>query len=313
MTTRGSPFFFFAALLVLARPSRAQETPQLPPPPPPSSPPQYVPPSAPTETQPTSPPSRREKEPSRREREREKEREREEKEKERQEKEQRERQAAARARYVPPPPPPAPRDEPPPPARFFQIALRTGAEIPAGDVSAAQGDSMSNAFSVQIPFLLEIGVKVHPMIFLGAYGGPSIGGTSSVFSGAQSCSSSRSCIGTDWRVGLEVQVHFRPAERLNPWVGYGIGYEAASVTASGGGMPEGNESFSGLELARIAAGLDFRLSKLFGVGPFAEVDFGSYSHEHVQTVSPPATSDQSIPNTALHEWISVGVRGVLFP
>jgi hypothetical protein len=212
-----------------------------------------------------------------------------------------------RPRYVVPPP----RDLPPPASQFFQLAIRTGISIPAGSSSAAA--SMGDAFSFQVPFLLELGVKVHPMIFLGAYGGPSIGGTSSPFGNAQGCTSgsSRSCIATDWRVGLEVQVHFRPAARFNPWVGYGLGFEAASASASGGGAPPASQTFTGLELARLAGGLDIRFSRYFGLGPFVGVDFGSYSQLHAEQGG--QTSDQSISSTALHEWITLGVRGVLFP
>jgi hypothetical protein len=152
------------------------------------------------------------------------------------------------------------------------------------------------------------------MVFLGLYGGPSIGGTSSTFANAQEqCppGSSRSCVGADWRIGLEVQVHFRPAALFNPWVGYGLGFESASASASGAGVPPTGVTYTGLELARFAGGVDVRLSRYFGLGPFVGLDFGSYSVEHVEDLR--TRVDQSIPTTALHEWITIGVRGVLFP
>ncbi len=165
---------------------------------------------------------------------------------------------------------------------------------------------MSDDFAFQVPLLVEVGIKVHPMLFLGAYGGPSVGPVSSTFSNAQGCAG-HSCLAADWRIGLEMQVHFRPAERLNPWVGYGLGFESASASASGGL----GDTYSGLELARFSGGLDIRLSRYFGVGPYVGLDFGSYSQEHLQQVG--KTVDQSISNTALHEWITLGVRAVLFP
>jgi hypothetical protein len=188
--------------------------------------------------------------------------------------------------------------------------VRTGAAVPLGNISGAQDDGMGNDFGVQIPLILEIGIKVHPMVFLGAYGGPSVGPTSSNFSTAQGCGSGsqRGCIAADWRVGLEVQVHFRPAELLNPWVSYGLGFEAASATASGGGSPPGGATYTGLELARLAGGVDFRLSRIFGIGPYVGFDFGSYSAAH-----PQGQPSESISNTSLHEWLTLGVRGVLFP
>jgi len=309
--TRGAALALVLAAAAFARPSRAQETPQLPPPPPPSSPPQYTPLPTPPQPGPGTPPPppRREKErepPLRREHEREKERE-------------REREVVVvRPRYVVAPAPVVVRDEPPPARRWVQVAFRSGVSFPAGSISGAPNDPMSGDFGLQVPIFLEAGIKVHPMIFLGAYTSLSIGGTSSAFADAQGCvsGSSRGCGSTDWRIGLEVQVHFRPAELVNPWLGYGLGFEQVSASASGGGSPATGETFSGLELARIGGGADFRVSRIFGFGPFIEVDFGSYSQEHVQGVTATgaaSTVDQSISNTGLHEWVTLGVRGVLFP
>jgi hypothetical protein len=184
---------------------------QEPPPPPTNLPPQYVPPPTPQQVgpgpsqPPLAPPVRRE---PRREREH-------------------EREPPPPPRHFvppPPPPPPSPRDEPPPVARGFQMAVRTGLSFPLGDISGEKGDGMSHDFATQIPLLVELGAKVHPMIFLGAYTGLSLGGTSSAFSDAQGCGKGgRSCLASTLRIGFEVQIHFQPAERVNPWIGYGIG------------------------------------------------------------------------------------------
>ena len=298
-----------AALLAsqwLATPARAQEPLNLPPPPPPASPSQrYAPPPLPpqsTTPPPPQPASPRREPPSRREREREKE-------------------ATApapppppRPRYVPPPP--APRNEGPPAHRGFQLALRTGVTFPVGSVSGAAGDSMSRYFAAQVPLFLELGVKIHPMLFLGAYTSLSLGSTSSTFRTAEGCGEGgRSCLASSLRVGVEAQVHFKPDERIDPWVGYGIGLEVSSASASGGGVAEASQSFTGIELARIAGGADFRLSSLFGIGPYAELAFGTYSHAHVDGYLGPAvkTGDTDISDGALHVWPTIGVRGVFFP
>jgi hypothetical protein len=172
---------------------------------------------------------------------------------------------------------------------------------------------MGHDFNAQVPFLAEIGVKVHPMLFLGGYGSFAFGGASSTFSNAQGCTGSswRGCGAVDLRIGLEVQVHFAPAALVNPWAGYGLGFESISASASGGGQPTVGESFSGFEFARFGVGADVRLSRYFGLGPFGEVDLGSYNHEHIQGAT--TTSDGDIPNTSVHAWITLGVRGVIFP
>jgi hypothetical protein len=120
----------------------------------------------------------------------------------------------------------------------------------------------------------------------------------------------RSCLASSFRIGVEIQVHFQPAERLNPWLGYGFGYESLSVSASGGG-PEVSRSVNGLEFARLSGGLDVRLSRSFGVGPVLDFAIGQYGHEHQQTNG--GAADFSIQDSALHEWLTLGVRGVFFP
>ena len=171
---------------------------------------------------------------------------------------------------------------------------------------------MSRDFNAQIPILVEAGWKIHPMVFLGVYGALAFGGTSQTYSTANLCTvSSRSCGASSERLGVEVQIHFRPDSRVDPWAGYGLGVETASASASGGGVPQVTDSFTGFELARFALGVDFRLTRLIGVGPFVGVDFGSYSHEQLQAAN--FSQDQNISNTALHEWLTLGMRVVFNP
>src|SRR4051812_29604204 len=62
-----------------------------------------------------------------------------------------------------------------PPARTgFQIALRTGIGVPLG--SSVQDENMSDVFGVQFPIIADIGAKVIPEVFIGAYVGFGIGG-----------------------------------------------------------------------------------------------------------------------------------------
>jgi hypothetical protein len=198
----------------------------------------------------------------------------------------------------------------------LQLALRTGVTVPAGSVSGAAGDSMSRYFAAEVPIFVEIGFKIHPMLFLGAYTSLSLGNASSTFRNAEGCGGAgRSCLASSLRVGVEAQVRFKPSERVDPWVGYGIGLEVSSASASGGGVAEASQSFTGIELARIAGGADVRLSSLFGIGPYAELAFGAYSHAHVDGYVGPAekTGDTDISDGALHVWTTIGVRGVFFP
>jgi hypothetical protein len=270
---------------------------QLPPPPPPSTP-EYVPPPPPeqipppsTRTQPVPQPREHEREPPRRE--------------------PREHEREPRRPPSPPERFERARDDAPPARTGFQLALRTGVQIPVGAVSSQPDVSMSSTFKAQIPFLLEAGIKVSPAFFLGAYTGLGFGGVGQAFHDAERCDAQgRSCSASSFRVGIEIQYAFQPDERMNPWLGLGVGLESGSASATGGGSTQ-SSSYSGVELARFDGGLDFRLSRLFGVGPFAALSLGEYSHASTQ--GPGGNFDGSITGVALHEWITIGVRGVVFP
>ena len=58
-------------------------------------------------------------------------------------------------------------------------------------------------------------------------------------------------------------------------------------------------------------GLDFRLSHGFGLGPFVDFSLGTNTKDDNKVNS--ASSSQSIDQTAGHQWLTLGVRGVLFP
>jgi hypothetical protein len=97
----------------------------------------------------------------------------------------------------------------------------------------------------------------------------------------------------------------------NPWFGYGLGIESIAVGMSSGGQ-SGSVSSGGFEYARLMAGIDFRLSRAFGLGPFADFSMGTYSRYRIEIPGEPV-QEGDIEETAAHQWLSLGVRGVVFP
>ena len=185
----------------------------------------------------------------------------------------------------------------------FQLALRPGIAVPLGDVS--EGAEMSDLLGVQFPFTVDIGAKVIPNLFVGAYLGSSVGLPSGDL--ADVCDfAGKDCLAYGLRLGIQAQYHILPKQRANPWVGYGIGYEWLAITDA---SDEAGEAigFGGLEFAHFLAGLDFRLTPIFGVGPFADFSLGSYS------TTSDGNDSSDIPRTALHYWLTFGARFVFFP
>jgi len=122
------------------------------------------------------------------------------------------------------------------------------------------------------------------------------------------------CNGLSLRFGGLVQYNIRPAATVNPWVGVAIGYEIARSSGTNGKNSVENR-LAGLELAHLMAGVDFRLGPLFGIGPFADFALGQYSTaETVQNAGGRVTTlGGDIADSALHEWVTLGARGVFFP
>ena len=192
----------------------------------------------------------------------------------------------------------------------FQMALRTGYSHPLGSASGGDDAKMSDVTTGQVPVIVELGGKVVPNLFLGGYlgiaGGMAAGNLDDLCDDAD-----YDCYALGIRAGFEGHFQLMPHGRTNPWIGYGIGYETLTISMSDGD-DKGSFTNSGPEYARVMAGLDFRLSRGFGLGPFLDVSIGKYTRFKND---PPGgdSEDGDIPKTAMHEWVTVGARFVFFP
>lgn len=195
--------------------------------------------------------------------------------------------------------------------RGFQVGLRSGVSIPFGNVTATT--AMSDAVGLQVPLILDIGAKPFEHVFLGAYFGIAQGGAAGAV--ADVCAHlGVSCDGLSLRFGGQVHYAFRPAATVNPWLGLAVGYEIARSSGTSGKNSVTN-TLAGLEFIHVLGGVDFRLSNVFGIGPFVDLALGQYSTaETKQDAGGRVTTlGGAIDATALHEWLTLGVRGVFFP
>ena len=238
----------------------------------------------------------------------------------------------------PPPPPPAPAPAPAPaptpapapaqpPTSFndtrpaasgFQLAFRTGVTAPFGTASGAANDSLAHRYAWQIPLVIDIGARFSRSFFLGAYLGGALGSTGSDERVDAACidddengRNDIACTSTSGRIGLEVLYSFQPDDSLNPWIGYGIGFEVASASIRDDyhGLTETVTS-TGFTFADISAGLDFR--KRVGVGPFVDVALGQFNNTTTDLGARGAYK-YNIEDHAVHGWLTIGLRLVVNP
>jgi hypothetical protein len=149
------------------------------------------------------------------------------------------------------------------------------------------------------------------VLFVAAYAGFSLGQRGSH---ARSCvkGQDKFCSSSTFAAGLGAEYSLAPNATYNPWLGYGIGYELALLGVNDYAAGRGEHVVSeGFTHARIRAGLDVRKKKA-GFGPFVEVAMGKFL---TATTDLDERGDyvSRIHDSAVHAWVTLGMRVVLNP
>lgn len=208
-----------------------------------------------------------------------------------------------------PPPPAATRKEPE--DRGFVLGLRLGYGFAFGRTSGdSSGVDLGKALDGALPVELTVAYRSLPWIELGLTGslGPlRVGAVPGTFCDG---SPTRRCGGWDARVAFAAQIHFRPAARLDPWLGLGFGYEVLHVdihddNPAPGGLREGSSEYAGLFYLEATGGLGVRLWRGLAVGPFLGFTLGRFARVTTYGDGQPTFTAFSQP--ALHEWLTLGI------
>ncbi|MCB9584074.1 MAG: outer membrane beta-barrel protein [Polyangiaceae bacterium] len=188
----------------------------------------------------------------------------------------------------------------------ISLGLRAGYGIPMGkvqdDVTVAGQTTefkLSDTVSSAFPALqLDAGYFVTPEIMLGAYFGYAVLSVAD-----DACPSGVDCSANQLRYGIQAQYHLSRGENLDPWFGLGFGFEDISMSREAGGQSQ-DFSLSGLEFISLNGGADFQVADGIGVGPYVSFALGQYSK-----TTDSAGKDADIEETAMHQWLTLGVKG----
>jgi hypothetical protein len=200
----------------------------------------------------------------------------------------------------------------------FQAAFRTGFSLPFGDATGVSSDTLGRRYAWQVPVAFDLGAKVTRAIFVGGYLQLGFGAEGSDNEVSAFCDDNDSnfendvsCSVVTVRLGLEGNYQFQPDQRINPWLGYGFGFEGAiqSLTDRQRGYSETNTT-SGLTYAQLSGGFDLRA--LVGFGPYAELALGRFTKVTTEQNGRKVFSGD-IDDTAFHAWLTIGLRMVVRP
>jgi hypothetical protein len=199
------------------------------------------------------------------------------------------------------------------------MGFRLGLAFPLGDATGEPNDTLPARYAWQVPLGIEAGAKIGPNVFVGGYFGYAFGAEGSDALVEALCDDNDGdlendidCDASTLRLGLEVQYHFMPAEKMNAWVGYGAGFEWSDQTLNDRAQSYTERTTArGFTVAKLDAGFDFR-SKVMGAGPYLEVAIGQFTSATTE-IGPEETASGDIPDAAWHAWLTFGIRMVLFP
>jgi opacity protein-like surface antigen len=209
--------------------------------------------------------------------------------------------ALASAQYHPPQ-----RGDYGPPLEGPTLSAWVGVGIPGGNISGEGDGPLGDVVSRAVPFGLGVGYRFGPLLRAGL-----------LFEGAplsmddRACDPGAPCNGSDFRLGVEAQLHLAPFRRVDPWVGLGLGYEwlrfdAVGCDVAGTSCFAERFRYSGWLFPRISAGLDLAVSPLASLGPYVAYSAGQYGN-----VDTTAGGSQSIQRQSFHGWLELGIRGTL--
>lgn len=188
------------------------------------------------------------------------------------------------------------------PESGFELGARLGFALPLGN--GVQDGKMSDALNGAVPVIVDLGYRINPHFYIGAYGQAGYG-----LPANDSCGKSGvSCSAQSYRLGVNAHYHFTPEASFDPWIGVGTGYEWLHQSAEGGGLTA-SSTFSGFEIVNVQVGGDYHLSPNASIGPFASFALSQYSNQSAALNGQDAQIPSSIEHTALHEWLTIGIKG----
>lgn len=181
----------------------------------------------------------------------------------------------------------------------LEIAIAGNAAMGTGETGSGMED-LQDLTGVGGGAELQVGYRITPNLTVGGY--LSFDGFSD---GEGYAGPSRDIVTAT--AGLKADWHFLPATTIDPWISVGTGLRTLVVdqeTGNGGN----DRVLAGLELGRIQAGIDYRISPDFSVGPVIGASASIYLEEANDTMAD-ADDFNEISDKGVNWTFTAGVLG----
>lgn len=182
------------------------------------------------------------------------------------------------------------------------LGLRAGYGTPFGEVER-DAAAVREVADAKLPLWLELGYRfdrrVQATLFLEL---------APAHVASDRCAGG-GCEAWHVRFGVAVQLHLAPRARVDPWIGVGVGIEVlrAEVDDPGATPVRRELTWAGLELPLAEAGLDFRISRRFTLGPYLSVSFGRFTSRSEKPEGGSSARDP-IEEREEHGWVQAGLK-----
>jgi len=166
-------------------------------------------------------------------------------------------------------------------------------------------DNLGDDLSAVLPLWLDLGYRINPNIYVGAFFQYAFGFINSD-QNPQCSQMGTSCSASNIRLGVNVHYHISPGQPFDPWFGLGVGYDWLLVGVS---MPGLNADVTdrGFEFANLQLGGDFMVSPTFRCGPFVSFSLGEY--RSIKVSAGGTSTSMGLSDKGLHEWLLFGFKG----
>ena len=173
----------------------------------------------------------------------------------------------------------------------LEIMLGAGYAQGFGDIGAGQRN-LTDQSSAGGELQLGVGYRINPNLMVGAYGSGSMHATGDFTSGGNIYTAT---------AGAQANYHFLPSEAWDPWIGLGSGWRTLLIKQATGGT----DARHGLDIARLTAGVDYRVNSQFAVSPYAGAGLTTFLTQELAG----AQGFDNVRSPNVNVWVFGGIQG----